>query len=59
MINDLPKTEILWITILNANGDKFYITSDRNRNNYFIYDSEYRKLGKNNNPLELERKFVK
>lgn len=59
MAKTLPANEFLWITILNSNGDKFYITSDKNRDNYYIYNSEYKKLGKNSNPLELERKYVK
>lgn len=50
--------ETLWVTIMNYDGNKFFVTSDKNRDNYFIYNSEYKKLGKNKDPLELERKFV-
>lgn len=59
MAKALPVNEFLWVTILNSNGDKFYITSNKNRDNYYIYNSEYKKLGKNSNPLELERKYIK
>lgn len=54
-----PKNEFLWVTITDLDGNTFFITSDRNRENYFIYNSECKKLGKNSDPTVLEHKYIK
>lgn len=59
MATSLPTNEKLWITILNNDGKKYFITSDVIRSKYYIYDENYKRLGSNASPLELERKYVK
>lgn len=55
----IPSNEVLWVTIINGDGNNYYITSDQYRNYYYIYDFEYNKLGKNVDPIALEKKYVK
>lgn len=51
--------EIIWISVKNSTGDKFYITSKKDdRSTYFIYDSEWKKLGKGRNPNVLVSNYV-
>lgn len=53
----IPNTEIVWVTITDDLGDEYVITSKPTRDIYYIYRLEKDraiKLGKNENPLELE-----
>lgn len=51
--------EIIWISVKNSTGDTFYITSKKDdRSIYFIYDSEWKKLGKGRNPNVLTSNYV-
>ena len=53
----IPSTETVWVTITDDLGDEYVITSKSDRNIYYLYRLEKDKavkLGKNENPLELE-----
>ena len=57
----IPSTEIVWVTITDDLGDEYIITSKSDRNIYYIYRLEKEKavkLGKGNNPIELEQNFI-
>jgi hypothetical protein len=54
----LSSNEIIWVTITDDLGDEYIITSKITRDMYYIYRLEKDKavkLGKNENPLELEK----
>ena len=54
----IPSTEIVWVTITDDLGDEYVITSKSDRNTYYLYrieNDKVIKLGKNENPLELEK----
>lgn len=54
----LPSNETIWVTITDDLGDEYVITSRATRDMYYIYRLEKDKavkLGKNENPLELEK----
>ena len=54
----IPSTEIVWVTITDDLGDEYAITSKSDRNVYYLYRLEKDKavkLGKNENPFELEK----
>jgi hypothetical protein len=54
----IPSNEIIWVTITDDLGDEYVITSKSDRNIYYLYRIEKDKavkLGKNENPLELEQ----
>lgn len=54
----IPSAEIVWVTITDDLGDEYVITSKTTRDVYYIYRLEKDKavkLGKNENPLELEK----
>jgi hypothetical protein len=56
----IPSNETIWVTITDDLGDEYIITSKSTRDMYYIYRLERDnvvKLGKNENPLELE-KFI-
>lgn len=53
----VPSNETIWVTITDDLGDEYIITSKATRDMYYIYRLEKDKavkLGKNENPLELE-----
>lgn len=55
-MNKLPSSEILWETIIRENGDKYVITSNKERTLYYIYSfdgKEYTKIDKAKTPPEL------
>jgi hypothetical protein len=57
----IPSTETIWVTITDDLGDEYVITSKSDRNIYYLYRLEKEKaikLGKGDNPLELEEKFI-
>ena len=57
----IPSTEIVWVTITDDLGDEYVITSKSDRNVYYLYRLEKEKavkLGKGDNPLELEQNFI-
>ena len=57
----IPSTETVWVTITDNLGDEYVITSKSDRNTYYLYRLENNKavkLGKNENPLELENQFI-
>ena len=54
----IPSNETIWVTITDDLGDEYVITSKTTRDMYYIYRLEKDKavkLGKNENPLELEK----
>lgn len=60
-MNKLPSSEILWETITNENGDRFVVTSNKERSLYYIYsvdDKEYTKIDKAKTPPELMKHIV-
>jgi hypothetical protein len=62
-IPGIPKTETIEITFRTTQGDVYYTTTKtQNRKYYYLYklvDGVAQKLGKANNPVELEEKFIK
>jgi hypothetical protein len=57
----VPSNEIIWVTITDDLGDEYVITSKSDRNIYYLYRLEQEKavkLGKGDNPLELEKNFI-
>lgn len=57
----IQSTEIVWVTITDDLGDEYVITSKSDRNIYYLYRLEKEKavkLGKGENPLELEQNFI-
>lgn len=57
----IPKSERIWVKILDNKGTAFYITSNPIRNMYFIYrddNGKAVKLGKGINPILLEQKYM-
>ena len=57
----IPSTETVLVTITDDLGDEYVITSKSDRNVYYLYRLEKEKavkLGKGDNPLELEEKFI-
>lgn len=57
----IPNNEIIWVTITDDLGDEYVITSKSDRNIYYLYRLEQEKavkLGKGDNPLELEKNFI-
>ena len=58
----LPKNEILWLTQLTESGEKFFITSDKIRSVYTLWQltkEGYLKVGTGNTPAKLEEKIQK
>lgn len=57
-----PKGETGWLRICDADGnDRFMITSDVMRSEYYIYDTTVdppKRLAKNANPKMLENKYA-
>ena len=54
----IPSSETIWVTITDDLGDEYVITSKVTRDVYYIYRLEKDKavkLGKNENPIELEK----
>ena len=54
----IPSNETIWVTLTDNLGDEYVITSKVTRDMYYIYRIEKDKavkLGKNENPLELEK----
>lgn len=54
----IPSNETIWVTITDDLGDEYVITSKTTRDVYYIYRLEKDKavkLGKNENPIELEK----
>lgn len=54
----VPSNETIWVTITDDLGDEYVITSKSTRDMYYIYRLEKDKavkLGKNENPVELEK----
>lgn len=54
----IPSNETIWVTITDDLGDEYVITSKVTRDVYYLYRLEKDKvvkLGKNENPLELEK----
>lgn len=58
MADKINKNEYKWLTATDEVGNlKYIITSGLDRAYYYIYDSNYKKLGKGKNPRELEEKY--
>lgn len=60
-MNGIPNNEIIWVTITDDLGDEYVITSKSDRNMYYLYRLEKEKavkLGKGDNPTELEKNFI-
>ena len=57
----IPNNETILVTITDDLGDEYVITSKSDRNTYYIYQLDKEKaikLGKGDNPLELEQNFI-
>ena len=61
-MTNIPSNEIVWEEITMQNGDVYFVTSKSNRDYYYLYKKTkdgVERLGKDNNPLNLEKKFIK
>lgn len=58
-----PKGEIVWVGHYDTNHNLRYITTSKPaRDYYYLYElkhSGFVKLGKDRNPAELEKKYIK
>lgn len=58
-----PKGEIVWVGHYDKDNNLRYITTSKPaRDFYFLYelkDGKFVKLGKDKNPQDLEKKFIK
>ena len=58
--SNISKNELLWVTGYDANGNlKYVISSNPERSWYYIYDKDFKKLGKAKTPDELKEKYFK
>ena len=56
----IGKNEQTWVRWLNSDGSlRYIITSNKDRSLYYLYDANLQKIGKANNPAELEKKYIK
>lgn len=54
----IGKGERSWVSAYDVNNNlKYTITSNKDRSVYYIYDKDFKRLGRGKNPLELEKKF--
>ena len=54
----MGKSERAWVSAYDANNNlKYTVTSNKDRSVYYIYDKDFKRLGRGKSPLELERKF--
>lgn len=54
----IGKNELLWVTGLDKDGNlKYVISSNPDRSWYYIYDKDFKKLGKAKTPIELKEKY--
>ena len=54
---NINKNETVWVTGFDSSGNlKYVITSNADRSLYYIYDKDYKKLGKAKNPVDLQTK---
>lgn len=54
----ISKNEIRLLTGNDSKGDLLYvITANQDKSCYYIYDKDYKKLGKGKSPPELEKKY--
>lgn len=57
-MNCIGKNEKQWVTCRDQHGNlKYVITSNSERSWYYIYDNNYKKLGKAKAPTELQQKY--
>lgn len=54
----IGKNEIRWVSAYDPQYNlKYIITSNKDKDMFYIYDKNYKKLGRDRSPLALERKF--
>lgn len=57
----IPKTETIWVTFTNNNGEIYYITAKtQNRDYYYLYklvSGKAEKLDRARSPVLLEEKY--
>lgn len=57
-VGTIGKNEIRWVSAYDVQRNlKYIITSNKDKSMYYIYDKNYKKLGRDRSPLALERKF--
>lgn len=59
-VQGIPKSEIIWETIVNNNGKIFFITSKERREEYFLYaeqNGKIQKIAKAKTPIRLYEKI--
>lgn len=61
-VKNIPKTETVWEHLINFNGREYIVTSNKNRDKYFLYDitekSNYVKIGHAATPVDLLDKYL-
>ena len=59
-VQGIPKSEIIWETIVNNKGKIFFITSKERREEYFLYaeqNGKIQKITKAKTPIRLYEKI--
>ena len=59
-VQGIPKSEIIWETIVNNKGKIFFITSKERREEYFLYveqNGKIQKIAKAKTPIRLYEKI--
>jgi len=62
MARDIPKNEGLRVTVTDVPGNTYYITFKESTGFYFLYrkcEDGLMKLGRDENPIKLEQKYIK
>ena len=57
ILTALPTKEIPWVKMTNSKGERFVITSPKERTTYLLYqvmDSGFKKITRSVNPKELD-----
>lgn len=57
---EIPKSEIIWETIMSNKGKIFFITSKERRDEYFLYaeqNGKIQKIAKAKTPIRLYEKI--
>ena len=54
----IGKNEVRWVSVYDINRNlRYAITSNKDRSVYYIYDKDFKKLGKAKTPDELKEKY--
>ena len=57
LVNEFPidSNYLLWVTEIGESGNIYYIVSDKQRTNYFLFKGSKKLAKESVNPLDLEK----